>query len=206
MKLFKGILIFIGAGLLASCIKHEVIPAPEPRVDLPANFTAKINGAGYELIKDVDGVHCVATQALEILPSPQPSNVIYFSSIESSQKLDLVKVSLGKLNFNPNENTKPSVAEFKTFFELNQNPSFQIGGEGGVEIVYRDASGNVWMSMEDSGMPQSFVITSLSQESDELGDYMLFTAQFSVTLYDDIEDPTDAILIEDAIYKGYFKR
>ncbi|MBW7868641.1 MAG: hypothetical protein H3C31_09985 [Brumimicrobium sp.] len=206
MKLFSKIMIVMGVFLFASCIKHEIIPAPEKKVDLPASFSGMLNGSPYELIKDKDGYRCIATQAKEILPSPQPSNVIYYSSIESAQKMDLIKISLGKLNFNPGTDAVPTLNEFKTFFTNNKTPDFMRDGLGGVEIAYRDAQGNVWLSREDSTQPQNFVFSSQKQETDEKGDYMKCVAQFNVTLYDDRDAPTDSIVFMNATYEGYFKR
>src|SRR5690554_7078356 len=82
MKQFTGLSFILGMFMFTSCIKHEVIPPPTPEVDLPASFTASLQGSSYEIIKDVNGYYCDATQAKEILPTPQPSKIIYFSSID----------------------------------------------------------------------------------------------------------------------------
>lgn len=207
MRLFKGIFILFGVLIFSSCIKHEIIPAPEPKVDLPATFSALKDGTPFELIKDVDGYFCEAEQAKEIPPPPELSNIIYISSIRSNQKNDYIKISLGKLLFNAdNSNSSPSLSEFKDFFKNNKTPEFKNGGNYGVDITYRDGYGNIWYSNENSADFQNFVITDLKQESDEKGDYMKFTARFNVTLVDDLDNPQNTLELTDAIYQGYFKR
>ncbi|PKR81858.1 hypothetical protein CW751_00530 [Brumimicrobium salinarum] len=206
MKYLTGFTIALTVILFTSCVEHEVIPAPEPKVDLPVSFSANLQGAPYELIKDVDGYFCDATQAKEILPTPQPSKIIYYSSIKSDQKLDFVKIGLGKLNFNADANIDPALDAFTAFFNNNTNPDFKANADGGVEIIYRDSQGGVWISDENSTLPQDFTFTSLVQESDENGDYMKFTANFNVSLVDDLITPTDTIVFENALFEGYFKR
>lgn len=206
MKQFTGLSFILGMFMFTSCIKHEVIPPPTPEVDLPASFTASLQGSSYEIIKDVNGYYCDATQAKEILPTPQPSKIIYFSSIKSDQQLDFIQIGLGKLNFNADASIVPSLDAFTAYFNNNVSPDYKEGADGGVEIVFRDGQGGVWMSSENSTLPQDFTFTSLVQESDENGDYMKFTASFNVSLFDDITAPTDTIVFQNAVFEGYFKR
>src|SRR5690554_6100781 len=206
MKYLTGLLIILSGFILFSCIKHEVIPPPPVKVELPASFKGTLEGASYEIIKDVNGYYCESTQAKEILPTHQPSKITYYSSIKSDKQLDFVQISLGKLNFNADVSITPSVEDFKMFFNNNVNPSFKSGAEGGVEIVYRDGQGGVWYSDEASTLPQDFTFTSLVQESDEKGDYMIFTAKFNVSLVNSILSPTDTIVFENATFEGFFKR
>ena len=206
MKFFKGLASLVGIAILASCIEHEVIPPPKPEVDLTASFSGQLEGSNYELIQDVNGYYCEATQAKEILPTPQPSTVTYYSAIKSDSQLDFIQIGIGKLNFNADNSIDPSVEQFTSFFNSNTSPDYSLDAESGVEIVFRDGQGNVWRSMEGTGEPQDFQFTSLTQESDENGDYMKFTAQFNVSLFDDIQNPTDTIVFENAIFEGYFQK
>ncbi|MDX1651022.1 MAG: hypothetical protein R3277_00910 [Brumimicrobium sp.] len=206
MNFSKSLIVLSGIFLLFSCVEHEVIPPPKPEVDLSCSFSALLEGNQYELIQDVNGYYCNATQAKEILPTPQPSKITYYSEIKSDTQLDFVQIGIGKLAFNADNSIDPSVEQFSAFFNSNTNPAFSAGAVAGVEIVFRDGSGNIWMTKEDSGEPQSFTFSSLVQESDEEGDYMKFTANFSASLYDDLTQPTDTIVIENAVFKGYFKR
>lgn len=206
MKYLTGFSIIVGLFIFTSCIKHEVIPPPEPVVDLPSSFRALLQGSSYEIIKDVNGYYCDPTQAKEILPTPQQSKITYYSSIKSEQRLDFVQIAIGRLLFNADVNITPNIDAFTAFFNNTVTPNYSTAADGGVEIVYRDGQGGVWISDENSVLPQDFTFTSLTQESDENGDYMKFTAKFNVSLVDDILIPTDTIIFQNAVFEGYFKR
>jgi len=204
MKIFKGLTILAGIALLSSCIEHEVIPKPKKTVELNCSLNSTFQGSSYELIQDVNGYYCNPTQAKEILPTPQLSKIIYYSSIRSDEKLDFMQIGIGKLNFNADNSITPSLEQFTTFF--NANPDYKADADGGVEIVFRDGQGDVWKSMEGTGEPQSFEFTSIVQDSDEEGDYLKFVATFSASLFDDLTTPTDTIVFANARFEGYFKR
>tara|TARA_R100000951_G_C2604075_1_gene169069 strand:- start:372 stop:992 length:621 start_codon:yes stop_codon:yes gene_type:complete len=206
MKFYKTLSVLLLATVLFSCIEHEVIPPPKEEVELNSSFSATLEGSQYELIQDVNGYYCDATQAKEILPTPQLSTVTYYSAMKSDAALDFIQIGIGKLNFNADASIDPSVEQFTTFFNSNTNPPYSFEAENGVEVIFRDGSGNVWRSYQDAGAPQDFAFTSLVQESDEEGDYMKFVANFSLELYDDIDNPTDTILMENAVFEGYFKK
>ena len=144
-------------------------------------------------------------KALNILPTPQLSTITYFSALRSEEALDFIQVGIGKLNFSAQESINPSVEQFSTFFNSNITPDYSFEADDGVEIVFRDGVGDVWKSYQDATAPQDFTFTSLSQESDELGDYMKFVAEFSLELYDDIDNPTDTITMENAVLECHFK-
>lgn len=208
MKYLAGLVILIGTSMISSsCIKHEVIPAPEEMVELPASFSASLNGNSYELINDVNGYFCKPAQFKQINPAPQSSTVIYTSSIQSAEKLDYIKIGIGMLEFNSDTKDIPTLTEFTDYFDFPiGEPVFSDYAIDGVEITYRDANNGVWYSDENMLDPQSFNFTSVSQESDEEGDYLIFTATFSASLVDDRATPTDTIRFDNATFKGYFKR
>lgn len=206
MKLFNLFILVFTLLSFNSCIEHEVIPAPKPMVELECSFSATIDGASYNLIEDVGGMYCVSTKAKEINPSPQPSTATYNATMKSDVQLDFIQVSLGKLNFNADVDADPTLEQFTTFFNANANPDFSIGASTGVEVVFRDAAGNVWFSNPASVDPQSFSFTSLVQESDESGDYMKFEATFSCTMVDDLVAPTASLSLQNALFKAHFKR
>lgn len=206
MKYYKILSVLLVSTVLFSCVEHEVIPPPKEEVELNSSFTAMLEGVEYELIQDVDGYYCDPTQAKEILPTPQPSTVTYYSAMKSDAELGFIQIGIGKLNFNADANINPTVEQFSTFFNSNTGPDYSLDAEEGVEVIFRDGNGDVWTSYEDSGEPQDFTFTSLTQESDEQGDYMKFVANFSLELYDDLDTPTDTILIENAVFEGYFKK
>lgn len=207
MKYLTGLAIIIVTSMVStSCIKHEVVPAPTPKIELSASFSASLGGSPYELINDVDGYYCEATQSKLINPTPQPSTVVYFSAIKSQQKLDYVQIGIGKLSFNAVTKSVPTLVAFTNYFKDMGPIAFSNDALNGVQIIYRDGSGGVWFSDENMTDPQSFALTSVSQESDESGDYTVFTANFSASLVDNIAVPTDTIRFDNAVFKGYFKR
>lgn len=206
MKFYKTFSILLLTTMMFSCVEHEVIPPPKEEVELNSSFSAMLGGAEYELIQDVDGYYCDPSQAKEILPTPQLSTVTYFSAMKSDASMDFIQIGIGKLNFNADASIDPSVDQFSTFFNSNTTPDYSLEAEDGVEVVFRDGAGNIWTSYQDSGEPQDFTFTSLSQESDEEGDYMKFVANFTLELYDDLDDPTDTLLMENAVFEGYFKK
>ncbi|HLV41040.1 MAG TPA: hypothetical protein VKY37_02085 [Brumimicrobium sp.] len=206
MRHLTGLSIILGLFVFSSCIKHEVIPAPTPEVNLPASFSGFLEGSSYEIIKDFNGYYCDATQAKELLPVPQPSKITYYSSIKSDQKMDFIQIGIGKLIFNTDNVIVPKLEAFTAFFNNNVNPTYKLGANSGVEIVFRDSQGGVWISDENSALPQDFTFTSLVQESDENGDYMKFSARFNVSLVDNVTNPTDTVTFQNAVFEGYFQR
>ncbi len=202
-----GLLAFIAA----SCVEHEVIPPPKPEVELECSFTATIKNDldewDYDLVEQVDGFFCDPTQAKILNPSPQPSFVTYFASIRSQDQLDYIQVKLGRLQFNADMEPDPSVEAFENFCMSNVNPNFASEGNGGVEVVFRDNTNQVWTSNPASQQPQSFVFSALNLESDDDNDYMKFIATFTCYLYNNLDNPPagDSILIENGIYRGYFR-
>lgn len=206
MKLYKTLSVLLLTTVLFSCVEHEVIPPPKEEVELNSAFSAMLNGDGFELIQDVDGYYCSPTQAKEILPTPQLSTVTYYSAMKSDVSSEFIKIGIGKLNFNADSSINPTLEQFSTFFNTNTNPNYSLDAESGVEVIFRDGAGNVWISYQDSGEPQDFTFSSLVQESDEEGDYMKFVANFSLELYDDLDNPTDTLLLENAVFEGYFKK
>jgi hypothetical protein len=195
------------AFVAASCIEHEVIPPPKPQVELECSFTATIQGEDYDLVEQVQGFFCDPTQAKILNPSPQPSFVTYFASIRSQEQLDYLQIKLGRLQFNADMQPDPSVENFQNFCMSNVNPNFAEGANGGVEIVFRDNLSQVWTSYPASTQPQSFVFTAMNLESDDDNDYMKFIATFTCYLYNNLDNPSagDSILVENGIYRGYFK-
>ena len=189
-----------------SCVEHEVIPPPKPEVEFECSFSATIDSNDYELVEDIDGFYCDPAQEKILLPNPQPSSVKYLAAIRSGEQADYIQLKIGKLLFSADLSPDPDEEAFENFFLANPNPDYSIDSEDGVQIAFRDNAGNVWMSTPDSEDLLIFDFSSLEYESDEEGDYMKFIASFSCNLYDDIEEPTDTVVVENAIYKGYFKR
>ena len=210
MKYINTLSIILGVAFLTSCVKHEVIPKPKYEAKLPVSFSGNIQGAKFVIIEDINGFYCKPSQAQQILPSPQPSTITYYSSLESDQKQDMIQIRLGKLIYSPNNSTVPPIEDFNEFFKtgISTPIEYKTDAEDGVEIVYRDSQGTVWTSSEVDGQPQYFELTNLEEDSDDNGQYMKFVAKFGLTLYTNPVDPLlrDTIEINNAIFEGYFKR
>lgn len=208
MKIINYIFALTGLVFFNSCVEHEVIPPPRVEVELTCSFSAMVDSAAYDLTEDVAGFYCETTKAREILPLPQPSKAKYYASMRSTEvlELDFIQIGIGRASYNAEIGDDPTVEQFAQFFNMSFTPDFSENAEEGVEIIFRDPSGDIWTSKEDSENPQDFIFTTIEQESDEEGDYLKFVANFNCYLYDDIDDPQDSVLIENAIYTGYFKR
>jgi hypothetical protein len=199
------LVILISGGFLFSCIKHVVIPPPLPVVDLSASFSADTNGVQISYIKDLNGFYVQATNYREILSSPQPSNIKYFSTIQSSNLTDLFKVSVGRDFWDAANGTFPTVGQFKVYFEsmLNVSLPFSDDATQGVLLEWRDSNNQLWKTVAASPQPKSFVFTSITQESDESGDYVKFTAVFTATFFS--PDMSQQRTLTNGQYVGYFK-
>jgi hypothetical protein len=203
MKLKLLSLAAIVSGIAVSCIKHEVIPPPQPKVDLSSSFTADTSGFPLVYTKDVDGFFVEATNFRELQASPQLSNIVYYNTIRSTNYADLFRISVGRAFWDAANGQFPSVSQFKLFFEGLTNPGFSDDGINGVMLEWRDSNNQLWHTRAASTQPQNFVFTSIVQESDEDGDYVKFSAEFSCYLYS--LDGLDSVRFDNGRYSSYFK-
>lgn len=201
----RGILI-IGsfALMLASCIKHEVIPAPVPTVDLYAHFVGTVEGTTLELTENVLGYACSSEKAKIILPPPAFSSAVYYSEMSSAVTATSIKIGLGSINWDAALEIDPPLSSFNNFFIANDNPNYSDNGMAGFEVTYRDGFGAEWVSSETSVNFQDVNFSGIIQESDSSGDYSLFTCYFDCYVYN--FGATDSIQITDAVFQGWFKR
>lgn len=197
------ILVLLGGFSLFSCIKHVVIPPPLPMVELNASFLADTNGVQLSYIKGLNGFDIKATNYREILTPPQASNIKYFCSMESTSLVEYFKVSIGRDYWNAQSGPFPAVNQFKVFFESLTNVPFSDDANAGVVLEWRDANNQVWKTKADSAFPQSFNFVSVSQESDENGDYLKFNAVFTATFYSPDESQTRTL--NNGVFIGYFQ-
>ena len=212
----KVIALFVfGSVFLAGCPKHEIIPAPTPKVELESNFIGTINGSQIELTQNVDGYYLDATKTKLIQPSPTPSTATYYANMKSSNGLVSIRVGLGTLQFDGSASSDPSLSAFNSYFTSVTEPLYSDMAAAGFEVVYRDGSGNIWTSDEASPIPQDVIFTGITQESDGSGDYSKFTCTFDCVVYRDTPDlttpdPNDMITlsmpITNAVFKGWFRR
>ena len=207
MATLKYFAIFIVGGMsLFSCIKHEIIPPPRPMVELTGTFSADTNGSQITYIKGLNGFDVVATNYREILSPPQASSITYFSSMESTNLFESFRLSVGREFWNAADGQFPNVNLFRLYFENLKNllsVPFSDDATQGVSLQWRDANNQLWRSKSDSPFPQSFVFLSVSQESDETGDYVKFVSVFTATLYS--LDGTQTVTLNNGTFTGYFK-
>lgn len=210
MKNYKfGILAILSTLLVfQSCIEHEVIPAPVPMVDLSCHFIGTINGTQLELTENVNNYTGKATKNLNILPAPSVSSAAYNFEMLSTTQMSSIKIVLGSVLWDASVSAAPDLSAFNTFHSTNTSPSYSTAGNSGFEVSFKDASGLVWTSKQNSVNPQNVTFTGIIQESDTLGDYSKFTCNFNCYVYrqDAVTLLWDSVYIENGIFKGWFQR
>ena len=209
----KGILLIGLIGLsLGSCIEHEVIPAPTPQVDLACSFEGNIGGQFIEYTRFVSGYDGVSDISIQ---SQFGTNTAQYSfAMMSDATPAFVRIRMGSLVWNDGSGTfRPDLSLFNSFFLTNTDPNYSDGSLNGFEVAYKTTMNTIFVSREGSVFNQTVVFdpNSVIQSSDETGDYSKFTCNFDCFVYRDYVDDlgvpqTDSILIQNAIYKGWFKR
>jgi len=219
----KGILTLgIISLILTSCNKHEIIPAPTPSVELKCSFQGTVGGAFVEYTENVDNYSCFPSIAKQTLNGVTDAQ--YLFSLQSTSQLPKVQIALGSLTWSdPTGTQTPALSLFNNFFLANDIPPYSDGALAGFEVTYRDAYNLTWKSSDTSTFVQDVIFDANStiQESDASGDYSKFVCDFNCPVYHtysvvDISVPQTTpptmrdsvafILIENAQYKGYFKR
>jgi hypothetical protein len=212
----KGLFILGLTGLtLSSCIEHEVIPAPEPKVDLVCSFEGNIGGQFVEYTENVDGYYgypSIAKQTVSLVTDAQ-----YFFAMVSDDFTPFVKIGMGSITWNSgNGSETPSLSLFNGFFAANDLPDYSDQAFDGFEVSYHHINGSTWTSLvkpwheaTNTANGPKVAFTGIKQESDASGDYSQFVCTFdNVWLYytDPITSDTDSLIITEAIYRGWFKR
>jgi hypothetical protein len=207
MRLPLLISVVITSIILISCIKHEVIPAPEHKATLKAYFTGKINNSTTEYTENVNGYFGAASQSKIVLPSGQTSSVIYLFEMKSSNagQNSKIQIGLGSLTWDQANSTGPDLTTFNNFFTTRPNPTYSNNGTSGFYVSYTDNAGVVWSSKDNSIHPKSVNFSSISQESDPNGDYSKFSCTFSCYVYSNAAIP-DSMSISNGQVKGWFQR
>ncbi|TXI88204.1 MAG: hypothetical protein E6Q37_00630 [Crocinitomicaceae bacterium] len=210
---------------VGSCVKHEIIPAPEPQVDLSCNFKGTINGTDIELTQNVNG-YFLETNKSKIVPPTGLSEAIYYSEIKSGQSLTAIKLNIGKVKWDATVSSDPTAAIFNGFMNANPTPNYTTGAvltptnTAGFEVSYRDANGDIWLTKEADDVPNTIEFTNIVQESDKTGDYSKFIANFNCKVYHTyititpsnppaVGDTTydeQSFMITDGVFKGWYKR
>lgn len=213
----KGFIYLAGFGfVLASCIKHEVIPAPVPQVDLDAHFIGVINNTQTEYTENVLGYSNTSFKVKLIQPPGGNSTAVYYSRMQSTSVVPSIAVGLGSINFDSGVASDPPLALFTPFFPSNDTPNYSNNGSVGFEVIYTDPTSRQWKSSQGSTWPgKTANFTGIKQESDASGDYSKFICTFDCYVYSLNPDSlallppvahNDSILITDAVYTGWFQR
>lgn len=229
LKMIKksAVLILLIGSTLTSCIEHEIIPAPEPTVTLKSGFQGIIGGAYIQLTENVNGYYSAPSIAKQT--SVGVTDAQYLSTMISQSESSYMQVGIGSLSWSdPTGTSIPALTSFNQFFHQDapatSAPSYSNNALAGFQVVYRDDYGDEWKSDEVNSSVQDvdFVYESISQESDDSGDYSTFTCNFSTEVFHTysvvditvspqttpptMTDSTASLFITDAQYKGYFKR
>lgn len=217
----KGIIILSALGLtLVSCIKHEVIPAPTPMVDLYCYFAGNIGGDSTEFTQNVgyDGLSGVNYEDNFGIATTK----YYFTMTPTDAiNVESIGVMLGSISWSTASGaSSPSIGLFNDFFIQNDNPLYMDNADNGFMVMYTDVVGNVWQSRQATAYPQDVEFVDIVQESDETGDYSKFTCNFKTRVYREWIEPMvivlpdtfynvpmiDSIDITNGLLKGWFKR
>lgn len=226
MKITKTILVgsMIALGFSA-CIKHEIIPAPEPKVELVCHFNGLISGTPLELTQNVKG-YMMETNKSIFVPPAGLATATYYSEMKSAEDLVSVKISIGNMRWDGNGTDGPPSNVFNSFFTNNLIPNYTTGAistptnTAGVEVAYRDGLGNIWLTKEVDDATNTMEFSNISQETDKTGDYSKYIANFNCRVYHTFREiiqypaptPNDTIYTEEsfeitnAVLKGWYKR
>ncbi len=195
-----------------SCIKHEVIPAPTPKVTLTSKFSGIVNGIPVEINEGVSGYTCVPTQDKNLLTSPILSSAIFYAEMFSTSEKKAFRIGLGKAFWDASVSSEPSLDVFNEFFITPSNvlPTYKDDCAQGFNVRYTDASGTIYTSRDSSTQFQNVKFTNISQESDPTGDYSKFICTFNCYVYysSGPNPPVglDSIKIQNGQLKGWFKK
>ena len=190
---------------LASCIKHVVVPAPKVKVNLASSFSADTNGVTISYTDAADGYAVVVDNYREIKGSPQLSSIKYYNTLKSESKIAQVKFTVGSAEWDAASGNFPPLATVTAFLSTTVPPVYSAAGTHGVEIIWKDDTGVLWMTRDTSiaTVPGTFAFTSVTQESDETGDYFKFKTTFTCYLYNN--SGTDSVYFQNGLYTSYFK-
>ncbi len=210
MKLLNSTIAATALLLIIGCNKHEVVPAPTPKVDLYAHFKGNINTGEVEYTQNVDDYDCHSTKAKTILPAGGQSYAIYYSTIRSEQVTPYMKLGLGNLYYDATSSENPPLTQFNSFFNMNLIPPYTLNAVDGFMVEYRDGLGRIWNSVDTTNSLKTVTFSQIKQESDETGDYSKFKCNFECTVYrmvipGDLAS-TDSLKITNGVFEGYYRR
>lgn len=194
--------------ILFSCIKHEVIPAPTPKVVLKSQFKGYIDGSSTltEFNEGINGYTCITNNDVFL-----QTTAVYYSSISSTTNPTTspsIRIGLGTLSWSGA--VSPTKDQFNAFFATNVLPPYKTDASNGFEIQYVTELGAIYTSSETSTNFQDKTFSNITQESDDTGDYSKFTCNFNCYVYWTGGTPAlankDSLKIQNGVFKGWFKK
>jgi hypothetical protein len=209
MKLYVFVTLTLLLFQVTSCIKHEVVPAPDPKVKLQSAFIGEINGTEFSFNENLEGYSgsSFVSQSFQV-PPPDSSFNIYSFLISSESSTKAIQLNMGNVKWSSAITEAPTLERFNSYFNESLMPSFQLMGNGGVEIVYTDDNGLKWCSKPTDGFPKNMLFQVKEQASDACGDYSKFTCRFDCQLYymNEVNMDEDTLVLSEAQLQGWFKR
>lgn len=209
----KCLYILLACFALLSCKKEEVqpqdqnndlIPPPIPTIDLQGSFEGIIGGAFIEFTENVFGYNGVDSDTLYINSSPMLSEAVYSFSLESTNALSAIEIAHGTVLWDYSDSNKPTLTQFNDFHSTDTLPNFATNGLSGFEVIFKDNSAGIWKSDPTSVNSQSVSFNNVVLESGENGDFAKYNCVFTCYVYN--ASFTDSLLIDNAVFKGWFKR
>ena len=210
----KIIAFYILPGLLLfSCIKPEIIPAPEQKVVLSAYFKGKINNTDVKWYQNQEDYDCEPTKSKNTFQEQgKLSQAIYFAEMKSSTVKTAIKIGVGSVLWDYTTAEDPTKLLFDNFMTKLNSSKIKYSKEAidGFEVKYTDKLGRAYYSSPTSVNIQNVEFISVKQESDIDNDYSKFVSSFNCWVYRTYMEDTikriDSLHIEEGQFKGWFVR
>jgi hypothetical protein len=192
---------FAGSVAMVACEEHEVIPPPVPIVDLDCDCDAVINDSVVEYSDT-----CRYSGTKQIVTGGT-SSAQYATTIQKNDLIHGMELEIGSLQWVDDGSNTPTLAQWQAFFDDNINPNILPHASNvGVTVSWTDPNGQVWVSDSSTLCFKNFAFTSLVQDSDTTGDYMLFKAEFNCTMLNSGYGVVDsAKCLENGVIKSAFR-
>lgn len=192
---------FVAIVSLVACEEHEVIPPPVPIVDLDCLCEAVINDSTVEYSDT-----CTYSGTKQIVTGGT-SKAQYATAIQQTDLVRGMELQIQSLEWVDDGSNTPTLAEWQTFFDNNMNPNIlPHSTNNGVIITWTDPNGKIWVSDSSTLCFKNFSFTSLIQDSDTTGDYMLFKAEFNCAMLNSDYGVADSVkCLEGGVIQSAFR-
>jgi hypothetical protein len=181
----KYVLLFVGGALsLTACVKHVIIPTPEPPpvlVEFDCQFDGNINGTTKSLASGVNGFECSHLNTI-VTVTDNDTKGVWYNEIHHPSSSEAIRLTHGEIAW-PAADALPTLDDWSAFYTSNVTPVIADAGEAGVELSYTDNAGTVFKTRDTSNYANSIVYTFVEAESADNGSFVKFTATIDVKLY-----------------------